>query len=138
MPVAFWAGLLALWSAVQLIFKPQLIGVLLQAGAALGVAVLAAVVSAATRDDPRRIPELSMATVGLALGLSGVLLGAEIGPWCIAMGAGIAALSLGGLVRERRAQPAARHVAADPESEARRQGLDPDDDSRAARDRVGG
>jgi hypothetical protein len=137
-PVAFWAGLLGLWSAVQLIFRPQLIGFLLQAGAALGVALLAVVVSAATRDDPRRIPELSMATVGLALGISGIVLGAEIGPWCIAMGAMVAALSAGGLVRERRAQPASHRVAPDPELEARRQGVDPDDDSPVARERVGG
>jgi hypothetical protein len=126
MPVAFWASLLALWTAVQLIFDPQLIGVLLQAGAALGVALLALVVSAASRDEPRRIPELSMATVGFAVGVSGVLVGAEIGPWCIAMGAAIAVLSLGGLARERRAQPHARHVAPDPEAEARRHGQAPE------------
>jgi hypothetical protein len=96
----FWAGLLALWTAVQLIFAPQLITVLLLGGAAIAVALTAFVVRLARPAD-RAGPALSPSTPLVALGVAALLSGTELGPWCIALGALMTAAGLAGLVGER-------------------------------------
>jgi hypothetical protein len=92
-----WAGLLALWTVLQLAFSPEPITVILLGGAALGVAVLAAV----ARPSNRAAPDLSPATVLVALGVAALLSGTELGPWCLALGALLVAAGLAGLAAER-------------------------------------
>jgi hypothetical protein len=98
--IAGWAGLLALWTAVQLLFSPSALTVALLGGAAAAVLVLALV---ATRERrPRRTPELSPATPLLALGVAALISGAELGTWCLLLGALITACGAAALVVEER------------------------------------
>jgi hypothetical protein len=53
-------------------------------------------------------PEASMPTVIAAVGFSALVVGLELGPWLIAIGAGVLAIGLGGLARERRTEPRGR------------------------------
>jgi hypothetical protein len=92
-----WAGLLAVWTVLQLAFSPEPITLILLGGAALGVAVLAAV----ARSSMRAAPDLSPATVLVAFGVAALLSGTELGPWCLALGALLVAAGLAGLAAER-------------------------------------
>jgi hypothetical protein len=96
----FWAGLLALWTAVQLVFAPDAITVLLLGGAAVAVALTAFVarLARAPRGDP---PGLSPSTPLIALGIAALLSGSELGTWCIGLGALMTAAGLAGLLGER-------------------------------------
>lgn len=96
----FWAGLLALWTAVQLIFAPQLITVLLLGGAAVAVA-LTAFVARLARPARGTGPDLSFSTPLIALGVTALVSGAELGQWCLALGALMTAAGLAGLLGER-------------------------------------
>jgi hypothetical protein len=100
MLIAFWAALLALWTLVQLLFSPPLVTLALLGGAALAVTLLALVV----RREPRRrrTPDLSPATPVLAVGAATLVSGAELGTWCIALGALITACGLAALLTEAR------------------------------------
>jgi hypothetical protein len=95
----FWAGLLALWTAVQLLFSPQLITVLLLGGAAVAVALTAFVARLARPGDASA--DLSPSTPLIALGVAALLSGTELGPWCLALGALMTAAGLAGLLGER-------------------------------------
>jgi energy-converting hydrogenase Eha subunit A len=98
--IAFWAALLGLWTAVQVFFSPSLVTLALLGGAALAVALLAVLV---TRERPvRDPPDLSPATPLLALGAATLVSGAELGTWCILLGALITACGLGALLSEVR------------------------------------
>jgi hypothetical protein len=98
--IAFWAALLALWTAVQLLFSPPLITLALLGGAALAVFALALLV---TRErTPREAPELSPATPVVALGAGMMVSGAELGTWCILLGALVTAVGMFALIGERR------------------------------------
>jgi hypothetical protein len=46
---------------------------------------------------------LSYPAMMLGLGLAGVALGTEVGPWLMLIGAGLCVIAIGGLVREVRA-----------------------------------
>jgi predicted permease len=96
----FWAGLLALWTVVQLIFAPEWITVALLGGAAIAVALTAFVARLArpARDEGR---DLSPSTPLVALGVAALLSGTELGPWCIALSALMTAAGLAGLLGER-------------------------------------
>jgi hypothetical protein len=96
----FWAGLLALWTAVQLAFSPHLVTVLLLGGAAVAVA-LTALVARLARPPRREAPDLSPSTPLIALGVAALLSGSELGPWCLALGALMTAAGLAGLLGER-------------------------------------
>ena len=98
--IAFWAALLALWALLQLLFSPPLITLALLGGAALAVAVLALLM---TRERPARgAPDLSPATPVLALGAATLVSGAELGTWCILLGALICGCGLVALLSEAR------------------------------------
>lgn len=101
--VGFWAALLALWAALQLIFEPHWLTVALLGGAAVAVGLLALVTALARRRRPERgrEPDLSPATVLLAFGVAALLSGAELGLWCLAFGALLVAGGLAKLVSER-------------------------------------
>lgn len=104
-PLVAWGALLALWTLVQLIFSPDAITVALLGGASLAVFLTAAVVAlAAAGPEERPIPDVSVATVTAAVGVSIAVIGAQFGTWCILLGLGLAAFGLGGVVRERRAE----------------------------------
>jgi hypothetical protein len=96
----FWAALLGLWTAVQLLFSPSLITVVLLGGAAAAVVVYALV--AARERRPRPAPELSWATPLLALGVTALISGAELGTWCLLLGALVTACGLATLLAEGR------------------------------------
>jgi hypothetical protein len=96
-----WSGLLALWTLVMLIFSPEPIIVILLGSAAVGVAALALVAHIA-RPLQAEPPDLSFATVLVALGIAALLSGTELGPWCLALGGLITAAGLAAMVGERR------------------------------------
>jgi hypothetical protein len=96
----FWAGLLGLWTAVQLVFGPHLITVLLLGGAAVAVA-LTAFVARLARPARRETPDLSPSTPLIAFGVAALLSGSELGPWCLGLGALMTAAGLAGLLGER-------------------------------------
>jgi hypothetical protein len=96
----FWAALLALWTAVQLVFSPHPITVLLLGGAAVAVA-LTAFVAQLARPPRREPPDLSLSTPLIALGVAALLSGSELGTWCLALGALMTAAGLAGLLGER-------------------------------------
>jgi hypothetical protein len=109
--VALWAAMLAVFTAVMLLFgdldaySPWLLG-----GAAAGALVLALL---AARVEPSRrtaldVPDLSVAPGVLALGVTLLVGGTEVGTWMLLLGAGVALLGLGVLARERRLQRRAR------------------------------
>ncbi len=98
--VAAWAGLLALWTVVQLAFAPEPVIVVLLGGAALAVGALALITRAARAPGPEA-PDLSPATVLTALGVGALLSGTELGPWCLGLGALLTAAGIAGLVGER-------------------------------------
>ena len=58
----------------------------------------------------RAVPDLSFATVGVALGIINILVGLYLGLYLILIGAGILAFGLGGWIREARAQRRAREI----------------------------
>jgi cytochrome c oxidase subunit I len=47
------------------------------------------------------VPEASTGSVAVAIGVALLVGGSEVGPWMLALGAGLAALGIAGLVRER-------------------------------------
>jgi hypothetical protein len=96
----FWAALLALWTAVQLIFSPHAVTVILLGGAAAAVA-LTAFVARLARPARREPADLSPSTPLIALGVAALLSGTELGPWCLALGALMTAAGLVGLLGER-------------------------------------
>jgi hypothetical protein len=96
----FWAALLALWTAIQLAFAPQLVTVLLLGGAAAAVA-LAALVAGLGRASPDPAGDVSFSAVLIAFGVAALLSGTELGPWCEALGGLMTAAGLAGLIAER-------------------------------------
>jgi hypothetical protein len=98
--LVFWAALLGLWTAVQLLFSPPLITLALLGGAAVAVLVFALVFARERR--PRSAPQLSWATPLLALGVAALISGAELGTWCLLLGALITACGLATLLAEER------------------------------------
>jgi hypothetical protein len=98
--LVFWAALLGLWTAVQLLFAPPFITLALLGGAALAVLLFALIVARERR--VRSSPDLSPATALLALGVAALISGAELGTWCLLLGALIAACGLAALVAEER------------------------------------
>ncbi len=116
-PFAVWAVLLGASAGVQAGFGGHLLPVLLQAGAAtvggliaVGI-LLAARVRRRMAGGRRVIPELSLATVLVAVSIAAMVTGASIGGWLIIGGGLGLAAGTGGLVREYRAQRRAGRVA---------------------------
>jgi hypothetical protein len=94
-------------TAVQAPFGPRVIefAMLGSASAACliaGLALWALDIRRGADERPRVITDASLATVTLVVGLALALLGAGFGLWLILIGAGVAALSGGGLVHEAR------------------------------------
>lgn len=112
-PIALWGAFLAVLTAVGIVFfgvsasTPALLG-----GAAAFVLVLALGLAVTRRslqvDGGGPDPDLSPATVWLALSLSLTALGAALGPWLAFIGAGMSAAGIAAVSRELRAQAVER------------------------------
>jgi hypothetical protein len=102
-----WGALLAVMTALEAPFGPRVIEYVML-GTASAAALIAggafAVIQGRRRDGPLFVGEESVATATLATGLALALLGAGFGLWLILIGAGVTALGIGGLVRERLAR----------------------------------
>jgi heme A synthase len=115
-PLAVYALLIGIMSAVLWVWTPYTLAPALLSGGALLFAVLALVVAlrerAEQREDEieRTVPDLSFATVGVALGIINIVVGLYLGLYLILIGAGILAFGLGGWIREARAQRRAREI----------------------------
>ncbi len=109
-----WGAWLGVATAVQAPFGPRTIEFVLLGAAALACLLVGGVLwlidrrRARTSAELRLISDSSFATVTLCIGLAIALVGAGFGLWLILIGAGIAALGAGGLVRELRARRARR------------------------------
>jgi hypothetical protein len=115
-PLAVYALLIGITSAVLWVWTPYTLPPALLSGGALLFAVLALVVALrGRRETPaeeveRPVPDLSFATVGVALGIINIVVGLYLGLYLILIGAGILAFGLGGWIREARAQRRAREI----------------------------
>jgi len=93
-----WGALLLALTALQLVFGPATIELALLGGAGAACLIVGLVWRLRVRPAP---PRRSWGTVALAAGVALAVVGAEAGTWLILLGAGLAALGLGGLVAER-------------------------------------
>jgi heme A synthase len=115
-PLAVYALLIGIMSAVLWVWTPYTLPPALLSGGALLFAVLALVVALRERSEQREdeiertVPDLSFATVGVALGIINIVVGLYLGLYLILIGAGILAFGLGGWIREARAQRRAREI----------------------------
>jgi hypothetical protein len=115
-----WGTWLGVWTAVQAAFRSvrgpfgvHWIEAVMLGGAAaacvlVGFALWALDARAGDDDPPRALTTGSFTTATLIAGLALALLGAGFGLWLILIGAGVAALGAGGLVREERARRRSR------------------------------
>ncbi len=92
-----WAALLAVNTTVLIALGGERLEVLLLAGAAAGSAALAALM---VLRRGREAPDLSAPTALAAVAVTGLVLGAELGPWLLLISGGALLLALGGLARE--------------------------------------
>jgi hypothetical protein len=106
--LAIWGLALAFNALLLGLFGGGVLPVALLGGAAAGVLVVAAVLTwrPAREPRPRAVPDLSPPTVLAVVAVSALVLGAELGPWLLWIGGGLAVLAAAGLLRERRAQRA--------------------------------
>ena len=116
LPLAVYALLIGITSAVLWVWTPYTLPPALLSGGALLFAVLALVVALrGRRETPadeveRTVPDLSFATVGVALGIINIVVGLYLGLYLILIGGGILAFGIGGWIREARAQRRAREI----------------------------
>lgn len=116
-PLALYALLIGITSAVLWIWSPYTLPPALLSGGAVLMLVIAIVVAVRERREKpkdvvdRAVPDLSFATVGVALGIINILVGLYLGFYLVLIGAGILALGLGGWIREARAERRAREIA---------------------------
>ena len=104
-----WGLWLAVLTCLQAVFAPKLIqfSIPAVASAACVIAGLGLWLTEARQgqqERPRLITDSSVATATLIVGAAVALVGAGFGLWLILIGAGIAALGFGGVVREQRAR----------------------------------
>jgi hypothetical protein len=119
-PLAVYALLIGITSAVLWVWTPYTLPPALLSGGAVLFAVVAIVVALSGRRmdargtrpeaEDRPVPDLSFATVGVALGIINVVVGLYLGLYLILIGAAILAFGLGGLIREARAQRRSRET----------------------------
>ena len=115
-PLALYALLIGITSAVLWIWSPYTLPPALLSGGAVLMLVIAIVVAVRERREKpkdvvdRAVPDLSFATVGVALGIINILVGLYLGLYLVLIGAGILALGLGGWIREARAERRAREI----------------------------
>jgi hypothetical protein len=111
--LALWAVLVGALAVMAWIWQSdKLPGLLLTIGA-LVIASTAALLALAgaggddgadDTDAVRLVPELSVATMGVGIAVPMILIGLGFGLYLVLIGAGILALSIGGLIREHLAE----------------------------------
>jgi hypothetical protein len=109
-----WGAWLGVWTAVQSAFVHVRFPERTIQWVMLGAASAATLVTGfalwrwdrrrGARDTARLLADDSVASATLVVGLGVALVGASFGLWLILIGSGVAALGLGGLVREQRAR----------------------------------
>jgi hypothetical protein len=99
-----WAALVAVHTAVLVAFGGGLLSIALLGGSAAGAALLGLLLAALRRraGAPRPAPEPSGPAALAAVGLAGLVVGAELGLWLVLVSGGVLAIALAGLVREGR------------------------------------
>jgi hypothetical protein len=104
--LAAWGGMLALLGLVLALFSPPQYEWLLLGGAALALAPLGAVMLIPQRgsEGRRALPETSLPTVVLAVGIAVLAVGLAAGIWLIGIGIEILVLGIFLVARELRAQ----------------------------------
>jgi heme A synthase len=122
-PLAIYALLIATTSVVLWVWTPYTLPPALLSGGAVLFAVVAVVVAVRgdkldrRRERPeggsRAVPDLSFATVGVALGVINIVVGLYLGLYLILIGAGILAFGIGGWIREARSQRRAHRLVED-------------------------
>jgi uncharacterized membrane protein YfcA len=116
-PLAVYGVLIGITSAVLWVWTPYTLPPALLSGGALLFLLLAAYVGLRGRVEEKRpertepVPDLSFATVGVALGVINIIVGLYLGLYLILIGAGILGFGSAGWIREARAQRRARRVA---------------------------
>lgn len=96
-----WAGLLAALALVLLAWTRSALENGLLFGAAAGAVVLAVLALRAREPRRRLVPDLSLPTAVAAAGLGLAVAGSAFGTWLVLIGAGVLAIGLAGVVRER-------------------------------------
>jgi hypothetical protein len=107
LPNLAWAALLAASTGLLWAFTPTWVPLALLGGSAaltllVGLYLAARPARSEDEDEERDIPDVSLATVGLAAGIAVAGLGLVAGAWLAYIGAGVAAFGALGLLRERR------------------------------------
>ncbi|HEX3318960.1 MAG TPA: hypothetical protein VHR88_13135 [Solirubrobacteraceae bacterium] len=117
-PLAIYSALIGITATVLWIWSPSVLPPSLLTAGAVFFALLAVVVAlrgraqeARAAGGARTVPDLSFATVGVALGVINIVVGLYLGLYLILIGALILAFGLGGWIREVRAQRRARELA---------------------------
>jgi hypothetical protein len=110
LPLLGFAAVLGVLDALLWWYGPtRLAGLLLALPAVVALAAAAALALSRAGSGGRRIvPDLSLATVLLAVGVGFAAGGVIFGLWLCVIGAGLAAVAALGIVRELRAAPGAR------------------------------
>ena len=96
-----WAGLLTALALALLAWTRSALENGLLFGAAAGVLLLAGLALRAREPRRRIVPDLSFPTALAAAGVGLAVAGSAFGMWLVLIGAGVLALGLVGLVRER-------------------------------------
>ena len=103
LPLFAWACWLAVLGVVLLVWSGEWLSPGLLLGAAALVAAIGLVVVARRPGVERAVPDLSLATVAVALGLTATVASALYGVWLLIVGVGLTAAGLAGIARERAA-----------------------------------
>jgi hypothetical protein len=105
-PLFLWAGLLTVLTVVLWVWTSDELPPAIFSAAA-GVAWLVgfyALVRHAPAPAVRATPDLSLASVMVAVAVAMLVIGALVGPWLVLIGAGALVIGLGGVARELLAQ----------------------------------
>jgi hypothetical protein len=105
-PLLGWAALLTVLASVLWIWTPDDLPPAILSGAA-GLAWAVGLVAMTRRRPPpplRTAPDLSLASVMVAVAVAMLVVGALVGPWLVFAGAGALVIGLAGVTRELLAQ----------------------------------
>jgi hypothetical protein len=102
--LAVFAGILATWWVVLVLWRTDALPTALLGGSVTGVLITFLIVHlSALRGRPETVrasPDLSPGAVVLAFGVTALVIGAEVGQWLVLIGAAVTAAALAQLGRE--------------------------------------
>jgi hypothetical protein len=109
-PVLGWATFLTLLTAVLWFWTSDPLPPALFSGAAAVTWVLGLYLALRPAEPPetRAVPDLSLASVLVAVAIAMLVIGALVGPWLLLIGGGALTLGIAGIGRELLAQRRAR------------------------------